>query len=89
VGGGSHVYAAVLIKPKDDFYNDPAWSGMGINWKAELAPHYETATSMLGVTNNPASDIQDEYLKKTAEKMWFAPTAKPLSACYQMIPNWI
>jgi len=77
VGGGSHVYAAVLLKPKDEFYNDPAWAGMGIDWKAELAPHYETASSMLGVTDNPASDIQDEYLKKTAEKMGAASTFGP------------
>jgi cholesterol oxidase len=77
VGGGSHVYASVLLKPKDEFYNDPAWSSMGINWKTELAPHYATASSMLGVTDNPASDIQDEYLKKTAEKMGAAHTYGP------------
>ena len=77
VGGGSHVYAAVLLKPKDEFYNDPAWSNLGIDWKKDLAPHYSTASAMLGVTDNPASDIQDEYLKKTAEKMGAGETFGP------------
>ncbi|MFZ2634596.1 MAG: GMC oxidoreductase [Desulfosalsimonadaceae bacterium] len=77
VGGGSHVYAAVLLKPKDGFYNDPAWSAMGMDWKTELAPHYDSAAAMMGVTENPATDIQDEYLKKTAEKMGAASTFGP------------
>ena len=36
VGGGSIVYAAVLLEPKDEFYNDPAWSHLGVDWKNEL-----------------------------------------------------
>lgn len=77
VGGGSHVYAAVLLKPKDAFYHDPAWSGFGIDWKSELAPFYETAAAMLGVTDNPNMDIQDVFLKKTAEKMGAGDTFGP------------
>src|SRR5512139_3283903 len=30
VGGGSLVYAAVLLEPKPAFYNDPAWSNLGV-----------------------------------------------------------
>lgn len=77
VGGGSHVYAAVLLKPKDDFYKDPAWSSLGINWKEELAQHYATASTMLGVVNNPNKDKQDEFLRTTAEKMGAADTYGP------------
>ena len=77
VGGGSHVYAAVLLIPKDAFYNDPAWAGLGIDWKTELASHYDTAAAMLGVTENPVKDIQDDYLKKTAEKMGATDTFGP------------
>ncbi len=69
VGGGSLVYAAVLLEPKDVFYNDPAWSHLGIDWKKELKGHYETASHMLGIEINPNFDIQDDYLKRTAEKM--------------------
>ncbi|RJP95623.1 MAG: GMC family oxidoreductase [Desulfobacteraceae bacterium] len=69
VGGGSNVYAAVLLRPKNEFFNDPAWSGLGLDWEKELAPHYVTASAMLGVTENPAKDIQDAFLKTTAEKM--------------------
>lgn len=69
VGGGSLVYAAVLLRPPDAFYNDPAWSQLGIDWESELAPHYDTAETMLGVTVNPNNDIQDDYLRQTAERM--------------------
>ena len=77
VGGGSIVYAAVLLRPKDAFYSDPAWSQMGIDWKNELAPHYNTAETMLGVAVNPHSDIQDDYLRKTAERMGTGRTFGP------------
>jgi cholesterol oxidase len=69
VGGGSIVYAAVLLRPRDEFYSDASWSNLGVDWKKELKPHYDTAEKMLGVTINPGYDIMDEYLKKTAEKM--------------------
>ena len=77
VGGGSIVYAAVLLRPKDDFYNDPSWSGLGVNWKKELKPHYDTASKMLGVTTNPSLDIMDDYLKKTAKRMGALKTFGP------------
>jgi len=40
VGGGSLVYAAVLLEPKAAFFHDPAWTDLGIDWGLELAPHY-------------------------------------------------
>jgi cholesterol oxidase len=69
VGGGSLTYAAVLLQPKEPFYGDPAWSGMGIDWRAELRPFYETASRMLGVTTCPVWHTQDDYLQQTAERM--------------------
>ncbi|MBI9073890.1 MAG: GMC family oxidoreductase [Desulfatibacillum sp.] len=69
LGGGSLVYAAVLLKPKTEFFKDPVWSGFGVDWETELEPHYETVTRMLGLTTNPNYDLQDEYLKKTAQAM--------------------
>ena len=48
VGGGSLVYAAVLLEPKDDFFRDPAWSGLKKDWQGELAPFYQIAKKMLG-----------------------------------------
>lgn len=77
VGGGSIVYAAVLLKPKDEFYSDPSWSSLGIDWKKELEPHYQTASSMLGVTDNPYQDIQDSFLKDTAAAMGAGDTFGP------------
>lgn len=77
VGGGSLVYAAVLLKPKDEFYADASWSKLGIDWKEELAPHYDTASKMLGVAENPHFDTQDTYLERTAEAMNVGATFGP------------
>jgi cholesterol oxidase len=82
VGGGSLVYAAVLLKPRSGFYRDPAWAGLGLDWESELAPHYETAARMLGVTTNPYSDIMDAYLAQTAQAMG-------AEATYGPVPNGI
>lgn len=69
VGGGSNVYAAVLLEPKDSFYRDPAWAALSPDWRAELAPHYATAKRMLGVAPNPYHDIQDDWLRGATERM--------------------
>src|SRR5690606_25631220 len=69
VGGGSLVYAAVLLEPGERFYRDPTWSALSPDWSAELAPHYATARRMLGVTLNPHRDIQDDWLEQTARRM--------------------
>ena len=37
VGGGSIVYAAVFLRPKDEFYHDPAWA-LGSTGKRNLPP---------------------------------------------------
>ncbi|MDI1301584.1 MAG: GMC family oxidoreductase [bacterium] len=74
VGGGSLVYAAVLLEPKEAFYRDPAWSALSPDWQAELAPHYATARHMLGVATNPYHGIQDDWLRGTAERMGAAAT---------------
>lgn len=78
VGGGSLVYAAVLLEPKDEFYSDPAWNSLGVDWKSELSDHYQTASEMLGIETNPNFDIQDQYLKKTAELMNAGDTFAPV-----------
>ncbi len=77
VGGGSLVYAAVLLRPKDKFYEDPLWSSLGIDWKREMAPYYEKASQMLGITPNPGYGTMDEYLRKTAQEMGAGATFGP------------
>ncbi|MCA9563586.1 MAG: GMC family oxidoreductase, partial [Myxococcales bacterium] len=52
VGGGSLVYANTLPVPKDGFFAADSWAHLA-DWKAELAPHYDTAKRMLGATRNP------------------------------------
>lgn len=69
VGGGSLVYAAVLLEPKQAFYRDPAWADLGIDWEADLRPHYATASQMLGRTTCPVTHLQDGWLEQTAAAM--------------------
>ncbi|GAB3739241.1 GMC family oxidoreductase [Amycolatopsis oliviviridis] len=76
VGGGSLVYANTLYKPPDTFYEDPQWAHI-TDWKAELAPHYDQAKRMLGVTENPLVTPADRVLREVAEDMGIADTYRP------------
>ncbi len=68
VGGGSLVYANTLYRPLDDFFTDRQWAHI-TDWKAELAPYYDQATRMLGVTDNPTMTPSDVEMKKVADDM--------------------
>ena len=79
VGGGSLVYAAVLLEPRDEIFADPSWSRLGIDWRNELKPHYQTARKMLGVEVNPDFGTMDKYLQMTAAAMHSSDTFGPVS----------
>ncbi|MEO6886654.1 MAG: FAD-binding protein, partial [Jatrophihabitantaceae bacterium] len=52
VGGGSLGYANTLYQPPDSVYADQQWAHI-TDWKDELAPYYDQAKRMLGVTTYP------------------------------------
>ena len=68
VGGGSLVYANTLYEPLAPFYKDPAW-GHITDWKRELAPYYDQAKRMLGVTTYPFETPADRVIKQVAAEM--------------------
>jgi cholesterol oxidase len=68
VGGGSLVYANTLYTPLDDFFADRQWAHI-TDWKSELAPYYDQATRMLGVTDNPTMTPSDLAMKEVADEM--------------------
>jgi len=68
VGGGSLVYANTLMQPQANVFDDPAWS-RAVAWERELAPHFETARRMLGVTENRALMEGERTLQRVAERM--------------------
>ena len=68
VGGGSLVYANTLYTPLDDFFNDRQWAHI-TDWKLELAPYYDQASRMLGVTDNPTLTPSDLEMRAVAEDM--------------------
>jgi cholesterol oxidase len=77
VGGGSLVYAGVLMEPDDVLFEAPAWKHLN-DWKRVLRPHYDTVKRMLGVAENPRLGPADEVLQEIAEELgtWdsFEPT---------------
>jgi cholesterol oxidase len=66
VGGGSITYAGTLLAPPDRVWEAGSWSGLA-DWKAEMPQHYQTASRMLGVTQNRILGPADRLLKKTGE----------------------
>ena len=78
VGGGSLIYANTLYKPGDKYFLDPLWSHI-TNWKSELAPFYDQATRMLGVSINPYFSPSDQAMKDVAIAMGVGET-------FQMAP---
>ena len=68
VGGGSLVYANTLYVPPTEFFEDPQWSGI-TDWERELAPFYDQATRMLGVTTVPHRTPLDDVFAEVAQDM--------------------
>lgn len=76
VGGGSLVYAGVLLQPDDEFFESPVWRHLG-DWKTILRPHFETARRMLGLATNPKLWEADLALKRVAEDLGLGETFRP------------
>ena len=73
VGGGSLGYANTLYRARDAFFADERWSALA-DWKAELAPHYDTAERMLGVTDVTFDSDGDLLLRELGEDLGVADT---------------
>jgi len=63
VGGGSLGYANTLYRARSRFYSDPQWSELD-DWERSLAPHYDEAERMLGLTHVTADDPGDDLLRE-------------------------
>jgi cholesterol oxidase len=68
VGGGSLNYANTLYVPPAAFFRDPQWADIA-DWRSELAPHYETASRMLGMVTNPCDGPVEEIMRQTADDL--------------------
>src|ERR1035437_4893297 len=73
VGGGSITYACTLLPPPEKVWGAGSWTGLA-DWKSEMPQHYETATRMLGVTENRILGPADHLLKKAAVAAGFGHT---------------
>jgi cholesterol oxidase len=58
VGGGSLVYAGVMLRPDKSFFQAAAWRDLA-DWEIELASHFDMAEKMMGVTDNPRLEAAD------------------------------
>jgi cholesterol oxidase len=76
VGGGSLVYANTLMRPAAAVFEDSAWT-RAVAWEQELAPHFETARRMLGVTENRALLEGERALQRVSDRMGCGDTFQP------------
>jgi len=76
VGGGSLVYANVLMEPPGALFESPAWSHLA-DWQSILRPHYEMAKAMLGVTPNERLWPADHALESIAADLGQGDTFRP------------
>jgi cholesterol oxidase len=75
VGGGSLGYANTLYVPPKQFFEDRQWAGIQ-DWQQALAPHYDEAQRMLGVTMNEHDDPADQLLRELGEELGVSDTYK-------------
>ena len=76
VGGGSLGYANVLEIPPEPMFDNPSWKHLA-DWKTVLYEHYQTASTMLGVTQNPRLGVADQILKEIAQERGTMDTFRP------------
>ena len=76
VGGGSLMYANVMMEPDDRMFESPACRRLA-DWKTLLRPHYDTAKRILGVVTNPRRWPADDVLRQIAEDMGQGHTFRP------------
>jgi cholesterol oxidase len=76
VGGGSITYAATLLRAPDKVWSMGSWAGL-TDWQTEMPRHYDTASRMLGVTENKIFGPSDRLLKKAADAIGVGHTFYP------------
>jgi cholesterol oxidase len=76
VGGGSIMYANVLMETDDRLFEAPSWHHLA-DWKAILRPHYDTAKRMFVVIKNPRLFKADDVLREIAEERNVSETFRP------------
>lgn len=73
VGGGSLNYANTLYVPPAVFFKDRQW-GHITDWQSELLPHYDMASTMLGVVTNPCESVVEDAMRDAAAEMGVSET---------------
>lgn len=68
VGGGSITYASTMLRPPDKVWDNGSWKRL-VDWKLEMPQHYDTASRMLGITENKILGPADKLLRKVAESI--------------------
>ncbi|WP_224766052.1 GMC oxidoreductase [Nocardioides campestrisoli] len=78
VGGGSIVWAGVLLEPGEEFYAAPAMRRLGVDWSRELGPYLRRAAGMLGRVTSPHRGPMDDHLREAAQAVGAESTYGPV-----------
>ncbi len=77
VGGGSLVYANTLFRPESSrFYEHEQWAALA-DWRATLAPHFDTAERMLGVVDYSGDGASEQLMAGIAQDLGVADKIRP------------
>ena len=76
VGGGSITYASTLLPPPEKVWDTGSWTGLA-DWKSEMPRHYQTASRMLGVTQNRILGPADQLLQESCGSCRLRPNLLP------------
>lgn len=78
VGGGSIVWAGVLLEPHRDFWRSAAMRDLGVDWEREMPDHYARAARMLGRCTSPHRGPMDDHLQAAARAVGAETTFGPV-----------
>ncbi len=87
VGGGSLVYGNTMYVPRADaFYRHPQWGELA-DWRAALAPHFETARCMFGIVEAPRNEASHRVMQGVADDLGEVEAVSPTPVAVLLEPR--
>ncbi len=87
VGGGSLIYANVVVEPKPELFNQGWPSEITYD---ELKPYYDRVGAMLNIQTIPDNQLTERYklMKEAAGELGYGDRFRPLPLAVTFDPQW-